>query len=382
MSCRHAAREISCPRKNFGKKCGAKLAHAETGPVPLHLESLALRLLASSAATRTAARRAGAACLRRRRSPSIGPRGQVGVDDNSDRFVPGRDALMAGRCAPLGGVAAILAVHAEVHVIGIVVVQYDFFESVVEVVLQDFLIVRGLSPGSARAAAAGPRTAPAARISRFAWRVRPVRFRLGLFGRPFVAAWLTVLAVRSASSTSAAATTTAAGARFAVFVRRLRGSVLGIRCIHEFNLDRLFAPGFDHFRNFFRSAIGRRFLTLAALIVASPVFAGQMAFGGALDAGAPVLSAIRCTCSSGEPKILCQRLTPKLGGSLGSIFVSSAAAGGGGSSRVGRGGSSRSRRGVSSRPRREESARSPRGVSSRPRRGRCSRSRRGASSRC
>jgi len=62
---------------------------------------------------------------------------------------------MASRCAPLRGIAGLLAVDAEIHFIGLVVIiQYNFFESVVEVVLQDVMIARSFAPGPARAAAA------------------------------------------------------------------------------------------------------------------------------------------------------------------------------------------------------------------------------------
>jgi hypothetical protein len=73
------------------------------------------------------------------------------------------------------------------------------------------------------------------------------------------------------------------------------------------------------------------------------------------------ISAMRSACWSGEPNILCHRLTPMLGAGLG--------AGSGSGTGAGRSGSSRSCRGGVSRTRRRESSRSRRGDSCRLRRG-------------
>ena len=196
-------------------------------------------------------------------------------------------------------IAGIFAVHAEIHVIRIVVVQYDLFEAIVEVVLQDFLFTWRIASSSARAAAAGSRFALSARFSRFAlgarfsrfaWRVRSVPFRLRLIGRPFYTALLAMFAVRSASPAASAATTTAAGARLAIFVGRWRGTILcffGVNTIgvNEFDFDRLFAPRFAHFYIFFRSAISRRLFTpSAAPAVARSIVAGLLAFIRAISA--------------------------------------------------------------------------------------------------
>jgi hypothetical protein len=100
-----------------------------------------------------------------------------------------------------------------------------------------------------------------------------------------------------------------------------------------------------------------------------------------------VLSAMRSACWSGEPNILCQRLTPRLcvglastsgsGGDGGSVISSCSSSSRNDSSRLGRGESDRSRRGDSSRSRRGESSRGGLRESSRCWRGGRSPSRRG-----
>ena len=129
---------------------------------------------------------------------------------------------MPGRHAATGRIDCFVGIHAEVHFVGVlVVVQHDFFQAVVEIILRIVEFARVFATRAGGAAASTARFAGPTMFSGFA---RAIGSLFGLFAGMILTAWL---AFGTASATAPTAPATAA-TRFAVFVRWPLSTILRI----------------------------------------------------------------------------------------------------------------------------------------------------------